>query len=160
MMKVNKLLFALALLLALAVIAGCKQTIPPPVSETACATDSDCACGTHKDTGKCFYGNKAFVNVEKQCPDFCTGIAAMFETKCVANECKQVRIQPAAECNIDDDCVPEQCCHPTTCIPKEKKGVCNLACTMECRPGTMDCGGGSCSCDNGKCQVEVRYIEE
>jgi len=58
-----------------------------------CMADDDCACGVHKNTGECFYGNKEFVNASKQCPDFCTGIAAMFEIKCVENRCKQVRIK-------------------------------------------------------------------
>lgn len=158
---INAILIMLVLILSLILLAGCQKTTPTPtpVSETACKTDSDCACGTHKETGICFVGNKAFVNVEKQCPDFCTGIAAMFETKCVNNECKQVRKEtiPAAECQTDDDCVPEQCCHATTCIPNEKKGVCNLMCTQECRGGTLDCGG-YCSCENGKCIAQLNDL--
>jgi hypothetical protein len=159
MRAINTIILLISISLILIFLVGCQQTtpIPTPVSQTACKTDADCACGTHKDTGACFYGNKAFVNVEKQCPDFCTGIAAMFETKCVNNECKQVRIQPAAECAVDDDCVPEQCCHATTCINKDKKGVCNLACTMECRGGTIDCGG-YCSCENGKCVAQLNDL--
>jgi hypothetical protein len=61
-------------------------------AETACENDNDCACGTHIETGDCFTGNKAFVNIEVQCPDFCTGIAANFETKCVQGTCKNVNI--------------------------------------------------------------------
>lgn len=77
----------LALLL---ILSGCVQQ---PSAEKYCSTDSDCACGTHIETGDCFYGNKAYVNAEKQCPDYCTGIAAMFETRCVENECAQVRVR-------------------------------------------------------------------
>jgi hypothetical protein len=62
-----------------------------PSSEIYCETDTDCACGVHTVTKDCFYGNVAFVDTTKQCPDFCTGIAAMFEIKCVNNECRQVR---------------------------------------------------------------------
>ncbi len=60
--------------------------------EKFCSVDSDCACGTHMMTGECFYGNKNYVNVTRQCPDFCNGIAAHLEIKCVANECKQISI--------------------------------------------------------------------
>jgi hypothetical protein len=77
----------LFVLIALLLVSGCA------VNEKSCTADSDCACGTHIKTGECFYGNAKFVNVSKQCPDFCTGIAAMFETKCVDKECRQVRIR-------------------------------------------------------------------
>ena len=60
---------------------------------------------------------------------------------------------PSAEsCMTLDDCVPAQCCHPTSCTNKANKGVCNLMCTMSCE-GPIDCGAGSCRCVNGKCSV-------
>jgi len=62
-------------------------------SEKFCNSDSDCACGVHVKTGKCFYGNKNFVDPSKQCPDFCTGIAGNLEIKCIENACKQVKKQ-------------------------------------------------------------------
>ena len=55
-------------------------------------------------------------------------------------------------CITDDDCVPAQCCHPTSCTNKANKGVCNLMCTMSCE-GPIDCGAGDCGCVNGKCSV-------
>jgi hypothetical protein len=58
----------------------------------------------------------------------------------------------AQSCITDDDCVPAQCCHPTSCTNKANKGVCNLLCTMSCE-GPIDCGAGSCGCVNGKCSV-------
>jgi hypothetical protein len=58
--------------------------------EKYCEQDSDCACGTHIQTGECFIGNKNYVNTETQCPDFCTGIAGNFEISCVNNECRHV----------------------------------------------------------------------
>ncbi len=58
----------------------------------------------------------------------------------------------AQSCITDDDCVPAQCCHPTSCTNKANKGVCNLMCTMSCE-GPIDCGAGSCGCVNGKCNV-------
>ena len=60
----------------------------------------------------------------------------------------------AQSCMTDDDCVPAQCCHPTSCSNKANKGVCNLLCTMSCE-GPIDCGAGSCGCVNGKCSVVV-----
>jgi len=157
---INAILIMLVLILSLILLAGCQKTtpIPTPVSETACKTDSDCACGTHKDTGACFVGNKEFVNIEKQCPDFCTGIAVMFETKCVNDECKQVRIQPAAECTVDDDCVPEQCCHPKQCVPVANQPNCAaVSCSAECKSQTMDCGG-YCACESSKCVAQLNDL--
>jgi glucose/arabinose dehydrogenase/plastocyanin len=58
----------------------------------------------------------------------------------------------AMSCTTDDDCVPEQCCHPTSCINRASKGVCTLLCTNVCE-GPIDCGAGHCSCVNGKCSV-------
>jgi hypothetical protein len=55
-------------------------------------------------------------------------------------------------CIADGDCVPEQCCHPTTCITRAFKGVCTELCTNVCS-GPIDCGAGHCSCVNGRCSV-------
>lgn len=55
-------------------------------------------------------------------------------------------------CMQNSDCVPAQCCHPTSCVPREQAPDCtDVFCTMECAPGTMDCGQGYCACDNGNC---------
>lgn len=59
------------------------------VDEKYCEKDDDCACGRNIRTGECFYGNKNFVNVSDQCPDFCTGIHGHFVIRCINNECKQ-----------------------------------------------------------------------
>ncbi|MBN2127269.1 MAG: alpha/beta fold hydrolase [Candidatus Diapherotrites archaeon] len=61
-------------------------------AESFCEKDLDCECGTHVISGECFYGNKVYVNSEKQCPDFCTGIAGNFEIKCIENTCVQQKI--------------------------------------------------------------------
>lgn len=73
-----------------------------------CTADSDCICGgIDKATNDCFVGNKEYyeTNVDKSkgCPDFCIGIAANLETKCVENECKVVhkeRLQIEAKDNV------------------------------------------------------------
>jgi hypothetical protein len=57
-----------------------------------------------------------------------------------------------ASCTADSDCVPAQCCHPTSCINMAHKGVCNLLCTAVCE-GPLDCGAGHCGCVAGTCRV-------
>lgn len=56
-------------------------------------------------------------------------------------------------CTTDADCVPAQCCHPTSCVKQAAKPVCDsIMCTMSCE-GSLDCGVGSCGCTNGRCNV-------
>jgi hypothetical protein len=55
-------------------------------------------------------------------------------------------------CTTADDCVPAQCCHPTSCVNQASIHVCNLLCTASCE-GPLDCGAGSCGCNNGRCSV-------
>ena len=55
-------------------------------------------------------------------------------------------------CTSDTDCVPAQCCHPTSCVNSASIHVCNLLCTASCE-GPLDCGAGSCGCVNGRCSV-------
>jgi hypothetical protein len=55
-------------------------------------------------------------------------------------------------CTRDADCVPEQCCHPTSCINGGYKQVCTVLCTNVCL-GPIDCGAGSCGCVNGECST-------
>jgi hypothetical protein len=55
-------------------------------------------------------------------------------------------------CLTDSNCVPEQCCHPTSCINRAFKGVCTVLCTNVCS-GPIDCGAGHCSCISGRCGI-------
>lgn len=60
-----------------------------------------------------------------------------------------------SECSSDNDCVPENVCHPKTCVlkpgsPDENPG---MICTAVCEPGSLDCGQGSCECINKKCEA-------
>lgn len=64
----------------------------PPENENSCASDSDCACGVHFETGDCFYGNRHYVDATKQCPDFCSGFTGRMSIRCVDGECKQAQI--------------------------------------------------------------------
>ncbi len=61
--------------------------LPSEVSRFFCQTDDDCACGVDKETGKCAFGNKNFIDTSRECPDFCTGIAGNIRIKCVNNLC-------------------------------------------------------------------------
>jgi len=60
--------------------------------------------------------------------------------------------EDARSCTSDSDCVPEQCCHPASCVNRASKGVCNELCTDVCL-GPIDCGAGHCSCVSGRCIV-------
>ncbi|NYZ77062.1 hypothetical protein H0O02_01980 [Candidatus Micrarchaeota archaeon] len=80
------------LVLAAFMSAGCLEQMEG-IGEKYCAGDSDCACGVHKTTEQCFYGNKQYVDMTKQCPDFCTGIAGNLDVKCVDFVCTQVRVR-------------------------------------------------------------------
>jgi len=88
--------FVIFLAIAAALLFGCVQTGTPNNTtispEKYCVQDSDCACGVHIVTGDCFAGNAQYVDTSKQCPDFCTGIAGNFRTKCVDNVCTGVRV--------------------------------------------------------------------
>jgi len=56
-------------------------------------------------------------------------------------------------CNSDEECIPAQCCHPTSCTNIRNKPNCSdIFCTQVCE-GPIDCGAGSCKCVNNKCQV-------
>ncbi len=56
-------------------------------------------------------------------------------------------------CTQDADCVPAQCCHPTSCtVAAEAPNCSGVVCTLSCE-GPIDCGAGHCGCLNGTCVV-------
>jgi len=56
-------------------------------------------------------------------------------------------------CTGDSDCVPAQCCHPTTCVNRAYAEDCAaVLCTLSCE-GPIDCGAGHCGCVSGTCRV-------
>jgi len=69
--------------------------------ETSCIVDSDCGCGKKKGTDECFYGNKNYVDIEKQCPDFCSGISGKLTISCEQNRC----VQKETSINSFEECV-------------------------------------------------------
>ncbi len=62
------------------------------VSDNFCEQDTDCACGRHIKTGDCFIGHKQYVDISKQCPDFCSGFAGNRVTKCANKKCASVEV--------------------------------------------------------------------
>lgn len=56
-----------------------------------CERDEDCACGVDS-SGNCAFGNKAFIDTSRQCPDFCTGIHGRFRLRCINNRC-EIRLE-------------------------------------------------------------------
>lgn len=88
-------------ILGLLIFAGCVDQIKEqfedidvsPIDEKYCNEDDDCGCGIHKTREECFYGNKKYVDLTKNCPDFCSGIAGNLELRCIDFECKQVQIE-------------------------------------------------------------------
>ncbi len=60
-------------------------------------------------------------------------------------------------CSSDAECVPSSCCHPTSCVTKNKAPICTgIRCTQVCSPGSLDCGQGSCGCLNKKCREVLK----
>ena len=84
------LIAAAVIIVAVILISFVKQFETNPMSnELSCSSDADCACGVHVDTNQCFYGNRNYVNTNKICPDFCTGITGHLEIKCNRGKCVQ-----------------------------------------------------------------------
>ncbi|MEM4389602.1 MAG: eight-cysteine-cluster domain-containing protein [Candidatus Micrarchaeia archaeon] len=169
----KRLLF---LLLAAIVLAGCPQPSPSAnatnatnatitlpanatLSERACATDADCACGVHVVTRECFFGNKQFVDVSQQCPDYCTGIAGNLETRCVSGECRIVqRARPPqpfcgystnGPCAADVDCIRGGC-SGQVCQSRTEKPVITTCEYRECYEAERY--GLACRCVAGACR--------
>ena len=59
---------------------------------------------------------------------------------------------PTVSCTADSDCVPAQCCHPTSCMNQAYTHACTLMCTNVCQE-PVDCGAGHCGCISGRCSV-------
>lgn len=61
---------------------------------------------------------------------------------------------PAVEqCSVDADCVPAQCCHPTSAVNKASAPDCSgVLCTAVCE-GSLDCGAGEIKCVSNRCII-------
>jgi len=180
-----KYIILFVLSMCMLAVFGCSSMIPAEqaIPDTSagtdylkCAVDSDCICdGIDRLTGKCYLGNKDYydknVDTSKDCPDFCTGIAANLVVKCVDSKCIQVfecitnddcsggvcqnnkcisRGAPATtgdECKTDDDCVT-QGCSGQLCMPSTGGKVMT---TCEMRPEYECLRYTTCTCESGKC---------
>jgi len=135
-----------------------------------CNVDADCTCGgIVKDTDNCFVGNKLYasknVDMSRDCPDFCTGIAGHLETRCVNYQCQNIPRpgwnQPVActeEAKVCPDgsavgrtgpncefapCPGEECSSNSDCVPAD---CCHAT---SCVPAGQapDCSGVACTMD-------------
>jgi len=60
-------------------------------------------------------------------------------------------------CKADLDCVPDDCCHSSSCVNINFTPKCEgISCTTECRKGTSDCLQGSCKCISEKCKLILK----
>ena len=58
-----------------------------------------------------------------------------------------------AQCSVDADCVPAQCCHPTDVVSKASGPDCRgVLCSMSCE-GSLDCGAGEIKCVSNRCAI-------
>ncbi len=65
-------------------------------------------------------------------------------------------LSPETACTTDADCVPAQCCHPTSAVNKDFAPDCAGAlCTLNCEPNTLDCGQGQIKCLENKCTAVI-----
>jgi eight-cysteine-cluster-containing protein len=140
------------IILLLAVLCGCSNVMPDQTSISdkastsgdylSCASDSDCICdGTDTSTGRCYLGNRDYysknVDPEKDCPDFCTGIAANLVVRCVDNKCIQM-----FECLTNGDC-PGGSCVNNRCITRDTGSVAAV-CKTDDDCTTQGCSGQLC----------------
>lgn len=163
MKRINILLSLISILTLILTLTSCTNN-PNNLTEDKlfCNLDNDCVCGgIDKETNNCFLGNKDYfeknVDKTKDCPDFCTGIANMFETKCVQNKCQQVKKQqtnPQAtetkiqSCQSDVDCIKAGCSN-TLCIAKSNQESGFTTC--EWKDSYKCYQEQSCICQNNKC---------
>ena len=71
--------------------------------------------------------------------------------------CAPEDIPPEKFCELDDECVPAQCCHPTDAVNKEHAPDCSdTFCTEVCQPNTLDCGQGEIKCIDNQCTAVIQ----
>ncbi|HLD40124.1 MAG TPA: hypothetical protein VJB13_03210 [Candidatus Nanoarchaeia archaeon] len=59
----------------------------------------------------------------------------------------------AEQCSVDADCIPAQCCHPTSAVNKAEAPDCSaVLCSMSCE-GPLDCGAGEIKCVSNRCTI-------
>ena len=146
----KQILIVALMLLTLAVIAAC--TVPPhPTVEAPIGMPNPASVHCADEGGKLEIRDEAGGQVG-YCifPDG----SECEEWAFYRGECNATGEGDRDYCETVDDCVPEQCCHPTSCVNKDYTMNCTgLGCTDECKEDTMDCGCGTCTCIDNKCSV-------
>ena len=147
----NKIIIFFALLAILIVACENAPSQTQEKNKLSCSIDTDCICGgfDEKDNS-CFLGNneyyEKYVNKERQCPDFCGGIASNLVVKCINNQCAQVNKN--LECTSDADCTTGGC-SGTICQSKNTEPIFT---TCEYLPEYACYKQINCACIDTKCQ--------
>ena len=135
--------------------SGC---VEKPVVKECSLSLCDCKCYLKGETPEELTGKLCGINCLGEygvtgC-EFKDGKCIEIYAKENESEKKKEKTKEFDYCEIDVDCAPAQCCHPTSCVNRKFSPNCaGLMCTMECR-GPIDCGAGRCACINNKCVVE------
>lgn len=138
--------------------------VPPNCEFAPCPSECpDIMCIWDSCPGKHVPGTDGCINCASPCGELCTCPEGYVQEGDVCNpecyysipKCLMPSFPCSTSCESDSDCVGAQCCHPTSCINKAYKGVCNLVCTAVCE-GPLDCGAGTCGCVNNRCVVIPR----
>lgn len=146
--------FIIAIVIVVAVLALVSQQSPKP---RACTEEAK-ICPDGSAVGR-VAPNCDFATCPSEtckCPegylqegDVCNPECYYKTPKCLM---PSIQCNATTNCENDSDCVSATCCHPSSCINKAYKGVCNELCTNVCE-GPLDCEAGSCGCVNYKCTV-------
>jgi hypothetical protein len=155
---VNRVAQALALGCVVLLASACDKTseTTPATSEGAAPADDGAVAEAPADDGEDAPANSGgFVKPEEQDDAGSAGQDAEAPAPEYDGPKPGEVIVGDVDCKTDADCVPQECCHSTTCgAPKSAKTCAGAVCTMECRAGTLDCGG-ACLCQEGKCAARI-----
>ncbi|GEM_PF-1306196 len=63
-------------------------------------------------------------------------------------------------CEVKEDCVPAECCHPENAVNKYYSPNCtDVACTAVCG-GPLECGAGAIDCIDNHCKIIPKDLEK
>ncbi len=113
----------------------------------ACRSDQDCACGVDRETGECALGNRAFIDEDGQCPDFCEGIGGHLIILCEEERCVQ---RPFWDCRRHEDCMRTGC-SGQICAPEMIATTCEWWPHYACYQESIT----TCGCYEGRCAFDA-----
>jgi hypothetical protein len=161
-MKANKLLrkywFAIVIVAFFSIVAF----FYPKYSGYAYGGLTQPGAVLHREEYSCFGYKYVYSETCMDCPPSFLCVGVPYEKKCyewVAGTPQSSEKEISCNwqfnyCVDDSNCIPAQCCHPTSCINRDSAPNCEgVVCTLECRGGTMDCGYGYCACVDNRCQA-------